>query len=90
MLAAFKAHGPLVGWKFLRRSNCAFIDFESPAGAASARTALHGAELGGCVIRSTWHCLDTLLLHHLTCKGRYRTCQHAALCAVLMQCAADF
>ncbi len=48
IVAAFRKHGgALAGWKFLRRSNCAFIDFESPGGAAAARDALHGAEFGG-------------------------------------------
>ena len=47
MIAAFRAHGPIAGWKFLRRSNCAFIDFETGAGAAAARDALHGATFSG-------------------------------------------
>ena len=47
MISAFREHGPIAGWKFLRRSNCAFIDFETGAGAAAAREALHGATFSG-------------------------------------------
>ena len=47
MIAAFREFGPISGWKFLRRSNCAFIDFETGAGAAAAREALHGAAFSG-------------------------------------------
>ena len=57
MIAAFRAHGPIAGWKVLRRSNCAFIDFETGAGAAAARDALPGATFSGwafCVGFCSW------------------------------------
>jgi len=51
LVAAFGRFGTLTGWKFLRRSNCAFIDFQSGAAAAAARAALHGAAFGPWAIR---------------------------------------
>jgi len=51
LVAAFGRFGTLTGWKFLRRSNCAFIDFQSGAAAAAARAALHGAAFGPWQIR---------------------------------------
>lgn len=46
LIAAFQHFGTLSGWKFLRRSNCAFFDFNSGVAAAAARDALHGASFG--------------------------------------------
>lgn len=51
LIAGFREYGMVTGWKFLRRSNCAFIDFDSPASAAAALEALHGANFNGCQIR---------------------------------------
>jgi hypothetical protein len=42
VLEAFGKFGRLTGYRFLRNSNCAFIDFESVAAAADARQAMHG------------------------------------------------
>lgn len=51
MIAAFRQHGTVTDWKVLRRSHCAFIDFETAEDAAAAKEALHNADFGGSVIR---------------------------------------
>ena len=51
LINAFREYGVVTGWKFLRRSNCAFIDFETPASATAALEALHGVSFSGCQIR---------------------------------------
>lgn len=51
LIEAFKRHGPLVGYKLIRPSNCGFIDFERVEDAASARAALHDATFSNCEIR---------------------------------------
>ncbi|KAK9808751.1 hypothetical protein WJX72_002976 [[Myrmecia] bisecta] len=51
ILQAFRRYGNVVGHKFLRRSHCAFIDFDKPSAAAAAKNALVGARFGPCQIR---------------------------------------
>jgi RNA recognition motif-containing protein len=51
LIGAFREYGMVTGWKFLRRSNCAFIDFDTRASAAAALEALHGVNFNGCQIR---------------------------------------
>ncbi|KAK9837091.1 hypothetical protein WJX81_002340 [Elliptochloris bilobata] len=46
LVSAFRRFGTLTGWRVLRRSHCAFIDFQSGVAAAAARDALHGAVFG--------------------------------------------
>lgn len=51
LLRAFENQGRLTGHTFLHSSDCAFIDFESEAGAAAAKEALEGAMFNGHRIR---------------------------------------
>lgn len=51
LLAAFRRFGRVTGHSMIRRSNCAFVDFESSADAAEAKEALNWARFGSCHIR---------------------------------------
>ncbi len=51
LIAAFRDYGMVTGWKFLRRSNCAFIDFDTPGSAAAALEALQGVNFNGSHVR---------------------------------------
>ena len=51
VLNAFSRFGELRGWKFLRQSHCAFIDFVSTPAAEEAKHILDGARFSGCNIR---------------------------------------
>ncbi len=51
LLAAFRRFGHVTGHSMIRRSHCAFVDFESPAAAAEAKHALNGATFASCRIR---------------------------------------
>jgi hypothetical protein len=51
LIDAFQQHGRLLGYKVLRSSMCAFIDFERVEDAASARATLHEAKFSSCEIK---------------------------------------
>ena len=51
LLAAFRRCGTVTGHSFIRRSNCAFVDFDSIAAASEAKQALNGARFASCQIR---------------------------------------
>lgn len=46
LVSAFLEFGELTGWKFIRQSNCCFIDFRSPEAAAFAKSQLNGVRFG--------------------------------------------
>lgn len=47
LLGAFRQYGPVIDWRFLRHSQCAFINYEHPREAAAAKDGLSGAQFGG-------------------------------------------
>jgi hypothetical protein len=47
LLSAFRQYGPVIDWRFLRQSQCAFINYEHPKEAAAAKNGLSGALFGG-------------------------------------------
>ncbi|KAK9832226.1 hypothetical protein WJX74_003620 [Apatococcus lobatus] len=51
LLAAFRRYGRVTGHSMIRKSNCAFVDFESAAAATEAKQALNGARFSSCQIR---------------------------------------
>ncbi len=51
VLRAFNQCGEVVGHKFMRHTNCAFVDFATQAGATEARKKLDGARVGAAQLR---------------------------------------
>ena len=69
LLAAFRRYGRVTGHSMIRKSNCAFVDFESAAAATEAKQALNGARFSSCQIRleykvSSGPPLKTHDIHH--------------------------
>ncbi|GFR45310.1 hypothetical protein Agub_g6670 [Astrephomene gubernaculifera] len=60
LLSACRTHGgELTGYRFLRGSHCAFVDFATQTAAEAAKRAMHGMRLGPQHIRVEWKLQDS-------------------------------